>query len=370
MSVTIVLGTRPEILKFVSVIEELKRKSMDFTVLYTGQHYDYEMSQRFLEDFRIEPDIFLEVGAGSQGEQTGQMLARIEKQLARKKPNLTLVEGDTNSSLAGALASAKLQIPVGHVEAGCRSFEFYMPEEINRKLIDHCSELLFAPTPNAYDNLKAEGISNRAHIVGSTLTDVCTKIRKSFSSRDEKFRSTIGLIQGELYAMTTIHRRENIEDEKKLTEIMEALMSLPIKVVFPLHPHTSKKLREFGLLRKLKSYTHLIFTEPLGYQNFLYLLTHARLVITDSGGVQEEASIVNTPCITVRNRTEWPETIEAGKNVLVGTQKTKIINYANKIISDKGFYRSVKEKESPFKSGAGIKIVEISQKFLNEKQLK
>jgi len=357
-------------LKFVSIIEELKRKSLDFLVLYTGQHYDYELSQRFLEDFKIEPDIFLEVGIGSQGEQTGQMLVKIEKQLMKHTPSLTLVEGDTNSSLAGALASVKLQLPVGHVEAGCRSFEFYMPEEVNRKLIDHCSELLFAPTQTAYKNLKEEGLSSHAYVVGSTLTDVCEKIVNSFGSTDKKFMDTLPLSKNEQYALATIHRRENIEDKNKLTNIVKALLSIPVRAVFPLHPHTSKRLKEFRMLDELKSQRKIILTEPLGYRNFLYLLQNARLVITDSGGVQEEASIVNTPCITVRNRTEWPETVEAGKNILAGTEKTKIVHYARKIISDEYFYRSMREKDPPFKSGAGTRIVEISRKFLEEKQAK
>jgi len=363
-----VLGTRPEILKFLSVIEELKRKSLDFTVLYTGQHYDYEMSQRFLEDFHIKPDVFSEIGAGSQGEQTGEMLVKIEKHLVKERPNLTLVEGDTNSSLAGALASAKLQIPVGHVEAGCRSFDFYMPEEINRRLIDHCSELLFAPTQTAYDNLKDEGISNRAHIVGSTLTDVCTTIAKSFDSKDERFLGTLSLSKNEPYALVTIHRRENIEDKKKLMTLVEALTSLPTNVVFPLHPHTLKKLGDFHLFKQLKDSKNLTLTESLGYRNFLYLLKNARLVITDSGGVQEEASIMNTPSITVRTTTEWPETVQAGKNMLAGTERTTIVRYASKIISDENFYRSMREKESPFKSGAGAKIVELCRRFLEEKR--
>lgn len=363
------LGTRPEILKFVSVIEELKRKSLDFSIAYTGQHYDYEMSQCFLEDFNIKPDIFLEVGSGPHGKQTGEMLIKIEKYLLGKKFDLILVEGDTNSALAGALASSKQRIPVGHVEAGCRSFEFYMPEEINRILIDHCSELLFAPTQTAYNNLKVEGLSNRVYVVGSTLTDICTKIVNNFGSQDEELTGELELTKS-FYALVTIHRRENIENKRKLAEIIGALSLLPMKVVFPVHPYTSKKLKEFGLLRKLKRYKHVILTKPLDYRRFLYLLTHARLVITDSGGIQEEASIVNIPCITVRNRTEWPETVDVGKNILTGTVESKIVEYANKIISDENFYNSMKNKKSPFKSGAGAAIVGIVQEFLLERKTK
>jgi len=328
------------------------------------------MSKAFLEDLNIKPDTFLEVGSGSQGEQTGQMLMQVEKQLTKEKPNLTLVEGDTNSSLAGALASSKLQIPVGHVEAGCRSFEFYMPEEINRKLIDHCAELLFAPTQTAYNNLRREGIANRAYIVGSTLTDICQKIAESTNIQKQKIMETLGLGEGGLYALATIHRRENIEDKEKLTQIMEALSSLPIRTIFPVHPHTSKKLGEFDLSKKLKRYEHLILSKPLSYSPFIYLLKHARLAITDSGGIQEEASILNTPCITTRSKTEWPETVKAGKNILTGPFKDRILRTANKIIFNENFYKKMRNRKSPFRGGAGAKIAEIVENFITTKQSK
>lgn len=326
------------------------------------------MSRCFFEDFNIDPSVFLEVGSGSHGKQTGEMLIKIENQLLSEKFNLTLVEGDTNSSLAGALASCKQRIPVGHVEAGCRSFEFYMPEEINRVLIDHCSELLFAPTQTAYDNLKTEGLSDRAYVVGSTLTEVCTKIVNTFDPQEETLIDSLELTKDN-YALVTIHRRRNIEEKNKLAEIMKALLSLPIKVVFPLHPYTSKKLREFGLFKKLKRHNHIILTKPLGYRRFLYLLNYARLVVTDSGGVQEEACIVNTPCLTVRDRTEWPETVIAGKNILTGADKNRILEYANKIILDENFCNLMKSRESPFKNGAGAAITEILQKFLTHKKI-
>jgi UDP-N-acetylglucosamine 2-epimerase (non-hydrolysing) len=323
------------------------------------------MSKIFFENFNIKPEIFLNIGKGSQGLQTGKMLIEVEKHLMKKNPILTLIEGDTNSALAGAIASSKLNILVGHIEAGCRSYEFNMSEEINRRLIDHCSDLLFAPTKTAFENLKKEGLSKKAYLVGSTLTDVCTRIVESLSSQDEIIMEKIGLNKNEIYLLVTIHRRVNINNKKALSEIIETINSISTKTVFPIHPHTYKKIEEFALLKKMKTNKNLIVTEPLGYRPFLFLLKNARLVVTDSGGIQEEASIVNTPCITVRKKTEWPETVEAGKNILTGPGKNAILKNANKIIRDKDFYEQMRRKKSPFKSGAGINIVKEIQEFLS-----
>ena len=355
--VAIIFGTRPEIIKLKSVIEELEKADVDLCLMHTGQHYDYEMSQIFFEEFKLrEPDVYLNVGSGSHGEQTGKALIKIEEQLMKIRPALVLVEGDTNSSLAGALASVKLAIPVGHVEAGCRCFRLYMPEEVNRVLIDHCSELLFAPTNTAYENLKAEGLANRAYKVGSTLTDVCLNILKTFSGENADILKKYNISSKERYALATIHRRENIDNKKILEGIAEALINFPIKIIFPIHPHTQEKLHEYTFFDRMSRAEHLILTSPLGYSYFLYILSRAELVLTDSGGVQEEACIVNTPCLTLRDTTEWPETVKAGKNILTGTQKQNILKYSRLIISDKKYAESMRKRKCPFNPGAGRKI--------------
>ncbi len=341
--ISVVLGTRPEIVKMAPIIKELKKRDIDYFVIHTGQHYSYNLDKVFFENFDLEkPRYNLEVGSGTHGKQTGEILKRIERVLIDEKPEIVLVEGDTNTVLASALAASKLHIKVGHVEAGLRSFWKWMPEEINRVLTDHISDLLFAPTEIARNNLLNEGIREGVYIVGNTIVD-SLKLKKI-----EKIEKD--------FILLTLHREENADNPEKLksiikgTEMISEYFDTP--VIYPIHPRTKKNLKKFGIEINEK---FIKLVDPLNYFKFLSYLKSCKFVLTDSGGVQEEACILKIPCITLRDNTERPETINIGANILAGSNPKKILESAAKIS------KANKKWENPYGEDVGKKIVDIVQ---------
>jgi UDP-N-acetylglucosamine 2-epimerase (non-hydrolysing) len=320
MKIVTIVGARPQFIKCASLSKEL-RKHHEEVLVHTGQHYDYGMSDVFFEELSIpQPDYNLKIGSNTQGKQTGEMILSIEQVLLKEEPNLVLVYGDTNSTLAGALAASKLNIKIAHVEAGLRSFDRQMPEEVNRVITDHVSTLLFPPTKIAAKNLEREGIVSGVHVVGDVMVD-------SILSNLEIARTKSTIIddlncQAGEYFVATIHRQSNTDNIENMTNIINTLERSKKKVVFPLHPRTRNCLARKGLMEKMP--LNIITTEPLGYLDMLRLMSSADKIITDSGGIQKEAYIMRIPCITVRDTTEWTETIEDGWNVLVGTDMVKL----------------------------------------------
>lgn len=321
MKIASIVGARPQFVKC-SVLSREIRKNHQEILIHTGQHYDYEMSKVFFRELEIpEPDYHLNVGSGTHAYQVGEMLMRIEAALIDEKPQLIIVYGDTNSTLAGALASAKLQIKLGHVEAGLRSYDKSMPEEINRILTDHCSDYLFCPTQTGVDNLGKEGIVRNVYLTGDVMLDALLFAREIAEKSEilEKLN-----LRNKEYLVATIHRKSNVDNESNIRAIVDALCRIDETVVFPVHPGTEKALKQYGLYQKLERRIKII--KPLGYIEFIKLLNHAKKVLTDSGGVQKEAYLLKIPCITLRDNTEWVETVKDGWNVLVGVDTEKIVS--------------------------------------------
>ena len=313
MLVATVVGNRPQFVKAAAVSSKL-REIADEHLIHTGQHYDDELSRIFFDELGIPaPDRQLDIHDGSNTEQTARMLAALGPLLEKVAPDLVLVYGDTNSTLAGALAAAQRRIPVAHVEAGMRSFDRAMPEELNRVLADHASDILFCSTPTAVDNLASEGIREGVHLVGDVMADVALAFLPVAEERSTALEDN-GVEPGE-YLLMTVHRAGNVDVPERLARVVELAERLPLPAIFPLHPRTRARLRAAGLAERLED--AVTVTPPLGYLDFLELAAHARAVLTDSGGVQKEAYLVGTPCVTLRNTTEWVETVELGWNVLV-----------------------------------------------------
>jgi len=326
-----IIGARPQFIKAGVVsraIAKFRRDeahSIQERAVHTGQHYDYNMSRIFFKDLGIpEPHYHLEIGSGKHGDMTGRMLAKLEEVLLSEKPDWVMVYGDTNSTLAGALAAAKLCIPVIHVEAGLRSFNRRMPEEINRVLTDHLSQLLFVPTDAAIKNLAQEGISDRVFKVGDVMLDAFL-LHKDDAEKNSRILSDLAL-EPERYYLATVHRQENTDDSNRLSEIFTAFKKIGnngTPIVCPLHPRTRKKLQERGI--QIPSGTAVRTIEPVGYLDMIHLEANAALIFTDSGGVQKEAYFAGVPCVTLRNETEWVETVDAGVNFLAGAKSNTII---------------------------------------------
>jgi UDP-N-acetylglucosamine 2-epimerase (non-hydrolysing) len=305
-------------------------------IIHTGQHYDYEMNKVFFDELKIpEPDYHLGVGSGSHGEQTGEMLKRTEEVLMNEEPDLVFVFGDTNSTLAGALAASKLHIKVGHIEAGLRSYDKSMPEEINRVLTDHCSDILFCPTETSVENLEREGVTNGVYLTGDVMVDA---LKGNIEIAEKKARILNELdLKPKEYYLATVHRAENTDDFNKLKSIVDAFCAVE-NLVFPCHPRTEKYLKDYGLWDGLAENVRVI--KPVGYLDMLVLEKNAKKILTDSGGVQKEAYIFEVPCITLRNTTEWTETVEDGWNVLVDANKEKIVRMSDEF-EPKGKQRNV-----------------------------
>jgi len=320
VKIVTIVGARPQFIKAAALSRVLRQRHKEI-LIHTGQHYDYEMSQIFFDELDIaKPDVTLGVGSGRHGVQTGKMLAGIEDVLIAEKPDWVLVYGDTNSTLAGALAAGKLHLPVGHVEAGLRSFNRTMPEEINRVVADHISKKLFCPSQTAIENLAAEGIKNGVHLVGDVMSDImAVALERARKSSDILAR--LG-ISKQKYILATVHRAENTDNQNHLCSILSALDAIDEPIIFPVHPRTENAIKDLGYVSR----TNVCMIAPVGYIDMVRLEMDARLILTDSGGVQKEAYWLSVPCVTLRNETEWIETINSGWNLLVGTDKEKIIN--------------------------------------------
>lgn len=323
MSIACVVGARPNFIKIAPLIAEMQRRGLSYRLIHTGQHYDCAMNDVFFEELEIpSPDVNLEIGSASQARQTGEALIKLEQELLDHRPDLVIVVGDVNSTLAGALAAAKLSIPVAHVEAGYRSYDRNMPEEINRVLVDQISEYLFAPTRDAVENLLAEGVSaNRICHVGNIMAETLIRNMEKISARGKP--QEIGL-QPREYAVATIHRPENTDNKESLTNILAAFCKSPLPVIMPLHPRTKQAIKDYGLGNMLKG--RFRTTEAMPYIDMLSLIQNARLVLTDSGGIQEEACIFNTPCLTIRNNTERIATVAIGANKLLHANLEDIVD--------------------------------------------
>lgn len=319
MKILSVVGARPEFVQAAPVSRALRAQHQEILV-HTGQHYDYQMSAVFFQELGLPaPDYNLEVGSGPHGQQTGQMLARMEDVLLAERPDWVLVRGDTNSTLAGALAAVKLHIPVGHIEAGLRSFHRAMPEEVNRVLTDHVADLLFCPTPASVANLAAEGIREGVHLVGDVMYE---GILHNLALAETRSRALAQLeLRPHGYLLLTVHRAENTDVLENLSAILSAANCLDEPVIFPAHPRTRKCLAELDW----RPAAHVRVVEPLSYFDTLMLEKNARLLLTDSGGMQKEAYCLGTPCVTLREQTEWVETVEAGWNRLVGADGERIV---------------------------------------------
>lgn len=333
MSIAIILGTRPEIIKMSPIIRLCEKKGIDYFTLHSGQHYSYNLDRVFFEELGLPaPKYNLEVGSGKQGEQTAKMIVGLEDVLLDENPDVILVQGDTNTVLAGSLAASKLGIKIGHVEAGLRSFDRSMPEEINRVVADHLTDYLFAPTVTAQQNLIREGIPNdKIFVCGNTVVDAILQ-NSEISENKSSILDSLSL-QNEGYFLVTAHRQENVDNADRLRGIINGLSSVYQQyehpIVFAVHPRTAKRIAEFNI--NLPEGIRTI--EPPGYLEFLQLEKYAKLVLTDSGGVQEETCILKVPCVTLRNNTERPETIDVGSNVLVGTNPSKILDGVNAMIN-------------------------------------
>jgi UDP-GlcNAc3NAcA epimerase len=315
-----IVGARPQFIKLAPVSCVLRQQHQEL-IIHTGQHYDYCMSEKFFDELDIPaPDYHLGVGSGTHGEQTGRMLEAVEQVLLKERPDWVIVYGDTNSTLAGALAAAKLHIPVAHVEAGLRSFNRAMPEELNRVITDHLSDRLFCPTETARKHAHNEGITQGVEVVGDVMYDILLQVQPSIDARIEALLPRLGVVL-QAYVLVTVHRPANTEDSETMHRIVHALNRLEMPVIFPVHPRTRACLERYGV--SWKKHVHLI--EPIGYLDMLALEQAAYRVLTDSGSMQKEAFLLGVPCITLREETEWTETIEAGWNVLVGSRWEAIV---------------------------------------------
>jgi UDP-N-acetylglucosamine 2-epimerase len=321
MKVMSIVGARPQFVKAAAVSRRL-RECHHEVLVHTGQHYDYEMSGIFFDGLEIpSPEVNLGVGSGRHGAQTGAMLAGIEGVLLAEQPDCLLVYGDTNSTLAGALAASKLLVPVVHVEAGLRSFNRRMPEEVNRVVVDHLSNLLLCPSEAALGHLCSEGITCNVHLVGDVMLDVLNWALQQSRAKPSEILKRLGVTTGE-YLLATVHRSENTDDPRRLSSIVRAFNAVDEPVIFPVHPRTRRAIDRTGF--RLGSHVQVI--DPLGYLDMIELTRSARLVLTDSGGLQKEAYWLGIPCVTLRDETEWVETVKNGWNKLVGCDSKQILD--------------------------------------------
>jgi UDP-N-acetylglucosamine 2-epimerase (non-hydrolysing) len=334
-----VVGARPNFMKVAPVVAAMKKRPTDFLplVLHTGQHYDASMSDAFFTDLDLpQPDVYLGVGSGSHAVQTAAIMERFEPVVLKEQPDWVLVVGDVNSTIACALVCVKLGVKVAHVEAGLRSRDRTMPEEINRLLTDQIADLLFTPSVDADQNLLAEGIPpERISFVGNIMID--SLFRNLQRACESNIKSEMGLTDRQ-YAVLTLHRPSNVDNRETFGRILSALEAIAsqLPIVFPVHPRTRKTITQFGLAERIASATNLRLIEPLGYLDFLSLYSTARLVLTDSGGIQEETTALGIPCLTLRENTERPITVEMGTNIVVGTDTRKIVSEAAAILNGAG----------------------------------
>lgn len=321
MKVVTILGARPQFIKASPVSKALLEAGCQEYLVHTGQHYDRSMSQVFFDELELpHPDVNLSVGSGSHGRQTAQILIGVENILQDESPDWVMVYGDTNSTLAGALAAAKLHIPLAHVEAGLRSFNRQMPEEHNRVLTDHCADALFCPTETAVNNLAKEGIANGVYLVGDTMYDAVLRYSDLADRRSIILRSLD--IMPKAYLLLTIHRASNTDQLHNLQNILSALKESNETVIFPLHPRTQAAMQRMNI--SISDYPNIKVIEPQSYLDMLMLEKNSRMILTDSGGIQKEAYWLGVPCVTLREETEWVETVDSGWNILAGVKKELI----------------------------------------------
>lgn len=374
MKVLHVVGARPNFMKIAPIIEAFGKHNRQCTpgrvvtqvLVHTGQHYDHAMSQMFFDELGIpRPDINLEIGSGSHGEQTGRIMEAFEKVLTGEKPDLVLVVGDVNSTMACTIDAKKMGIPVAHVEAGLRSRDMSMPEEINRLVTDAIADLLFTTDPIANENLRREGVADeKIFFVGNVMIDTLMKHRaKALQLPTLRDLGLSDESRKKPYAVVTLHRPSNVEDPETLRNLGEVLSTLGRKmpIVFPVHPRTRSRIREFGLDEHLSSNHNVRLLNPLGYLDFLNLLANARLILTDSGGIQEESTILGVPCLTLRPNTERPITIEQGTNRLVGNRKDDILSAIDDILGQSNGAVRVPEL---WDGNAATRIVETIAQWL------
>jgi len=337
MKIGIIVGTRPEIIKMAPVIRECINRQIPYFIIHSNQHYSEEMDSIFFQELKLpKPDHNLGVGSGLHGNQTGNMLIKMEPILVDEKPDVVLVQGDTNTVLAGALTASKLNIKVGHIEAGLRSYDKTMPEETNRIMTDHISEYLFAVGPNQEKILKGEGIEHsKIHIVGNTVSDSLFQ-HLEISAEKSNILNTLTLTSKE-YFLVTAHRASNVDIPANLLELLALFDAVHLKyeqkIIWPIHPRTQSKLKEFNI--EVPSYLQLI--PPVGYLDFIQLQKHARLILTDSGGIQEEACLLGVPSLTLRENTERPEAVEVGASELVGRDAEKAVKATEKWLNKEAF---------------------------------
>ena len=312
MKIALIVGTRPQIIKSQPLIKEILSRKLKISIIHTGQHYDYQMSKAFFKELKIrDPDFNLGVGKGSSSKQLGEIISKLEKPLKKINPDVAIVPGDTRSALGAAISANRLGIPLAHLESGARSYDKNMEEEINRRLIDHCSDLLFTPTKNCFNNLKKESVLGKIFFTGDTMYDVFLNYKKILKIKNNSKRDFI---------LMTIHRRENILNPSKLKNIINLARKVSnhgYKIIFPLHPHTRKQIKSNSISLK-----GINVIEPIKYSEMLKMLSNAKLLLTDSGGLQKEAFWSNTPCATIRDNTEWIETLAGNHNTLLKNIKS------------------------------------------------
>jgi UDP-N-acetylglucosamine 2-epimerase (non-hydrolysing) len=362
MQVTHIVGARPNFMKVAPVLAGLAQHNrVEQRLVHTGQHYDKEMSEIFFEQLGLpKPNVNLEAGSGSHAVQTAQIMIRLEEVLLAKRPDLVLIYGDVNSTIAAALVCAKLQIPVGHVEAGLRSKDRTMPEEINRLLTDQLSDLLFTPSPDGNENLRREGIATeKVHLVGNVMIDTLQRLLPVVEARWPHLRAEMQLCD---YGLVTLHRPSNVDVPATLEQILITLdqISHELPIVFPIHPRTRRQIETQGLTPLTQ---HLRLINPLGYLDFLALENHAALVITDSGGVQEETTYLRIPCLTLRANTERPITVTTGTNILVGQDLSRLRREAAAILQGQAKVGAI---PALWDGHAGARIADIIVKYLQK----
>ena len=357
-NIAVIIGTRPGIVKFAPVVKELERRRVDFFIIHAGQHYSYNMDDQFFEQLKLPKPKHVNDNVKNyklHGEQTAEMIKGIEKVLLKEKPSVVIVGGDANTNLAGALAARKLGITLVHMEAGLRSNDWSMPEEHNRVMIDHISEVLLAPTKVARGNLKKDNVKGKIVIVGNPIVDAVTdhvKISKKSSQILDKLR-----LKPKKFFLLTFHREENVDSKKKVKAIIKVIKEVrkafPYPIVFPVHPRTMKRIKFFGYMDEIKSIKGLKVIKAVGYLDFLKLLSNSAVVLTDSGGIQEECCILKIPCVTLRENTERPETVEVGANVIASASHKKVCNAIKMFLSKKANWKN------PFGNNCAKKIVNV-----------
>lgn len=358
-----VVGTRPNIMKVAPILKEIKKhKRFKPILLHTGQHYDFRMSDIFFRDLQIpKPDIYLGVGSGNHAEQTARIMLAVEKKLLSEKPDLVVVVGDVNSTLACALAASKIGIKIAHIEAGLRSFDNTMPEEINRRLTDSISDYLFISEKSGLHNLMKEGIDRRKmFFVGNVMIDTLLSNMGAIDKSNilDRLKS-----EERTYAVLTLHRPSNVDSKGSLHEIYTLLTKITeyTKIIYPIHPRASKMIKSHGFLKRFKHIDGLEIIKPLGYIDFIKLVKESKFVLTDSGGIQEEATVMKIPCLTMRKNTERPVTIEKGTNYIVGRDKGKIIRYIKSILKNR-YKKSVIPKK--WDGNTSERIIHVIEKYL------